>query len=198
MRRTDLYRLVYKSVLAGVLIALAGILYLRNENMIVGALLFSIGLISVVVLDAKLYTGVIGYCKSLRSFADAALILILNIFSAFLVGACYRISHGSSEIMDTIMMKSPLTLFLDSMGCGCCIYLSVEAYKRTTSMFPLVLGVMAFILTGFTHCIALSFYIGASEPKLIYFSYLVICILGNSLGSLLIRFLQSGGKNELY
>ena len=197
MRRTDLYRIVYKSVLAGVLIALAGILYLRSENMIVGALLFSIGLISVVALDAKLYTGVIGYCDSPGSFADAVVILILNILSAFLVGLCYRIGHGSIEIMDTIMMKSPLTLFLDSMGCGCCIYLSVEAYKRTKSMFPLVLGVMAFILAGFTHCIALSFYIGASEPELIYFGYLVICILGNSIGSLLIRFLQTGGKNEL-
>ena len=198
MRRTDLYRLVYKSVLAGVLIALAGTLYLRSENMIVGALLFSIGLISVVALDAKLYTGVIGYCNSPGSFADAAVILVLNVLSAFLVGLCYRSGHGSVEIMNAIMMKSPLTLFLDSMGCGCCIYLSVEVYKRTKSMFPLVLGVMAFILTGFTHCIALSFYIGASEPELTHFSYLVICILGNSLGSLLIRFLQSGGKNELY
>lgn len=197
MRRTDLYRLVYKSVLAGVLIALAGILYLRSENMIVGALLFSIGLVSVVVLDAKLYTGVIGYCNSSVSFADAAVILILNILSAFLVGLCYRIGHGSIEIMDTIMMKSPILLFLDSMGCGCCIYLSVELYKRTKIIFPLVLGVMAFILAGFTHCVALSFYIGASEPELIYFGYLVICILGNSVGSLLIRFLQTGGKNEL-
>ena len=197
MRRTDLYRLVYKSVLAGVLIALAGILYLRSENMIVGALLFSIGLVSVVVLDAKLYTGVIGYCNSSGSFADAAIILILNILSAFLVGLCYRIGHGSIEIMDTIMMKSPILLFLDSMGCGCCIYLSVELYKRTKIIFPLVLGVMAFILAGFTHCVALSFYIGVSEPELIYFGYLVICILGNSVGSLLIRFLQTGGKNEL-
>ena len=197
MRRTDLYRIVYRSVLAGVLIALAGTLYLRSENPIVSALLFSIGLISVIALDAKLYTGVIGYCNSKKTFADAAVILILNIFSAFLVGLCYRIGHGSIEIMDTIMMKSPLTLFLDSMGCGCCIYLSVEVYKKTKSMVPLVLGVMAFILAGFTHCIALSFYIGASEPELIYFGYLVICILGNSLGSLLTRFLQTGGKNEL-
>jgi formate/nitrite transporter FocA (FNT family) len=187
-------KLIFKSILAGVLIALAGILYVNCENKYIGSFLFSLGLISVVFLEAKLYTGVIGYCNSKKTFADAAWILLFNVVSAFLVGLIYRSGNGSISIMENIINRSPFRVFLESIGCGICIYLSVELYKKSKSIFPLVLGVMAFILAGFTHCIAISFYIGASELELIHFGYLLICIVGNSIGSLLIRFLQLGGK----
>ena len=190
-------KLVIKSILAGVLIALAGIFYVNCENKYIGAFLFSLGLISVVFLEAKLFTGVIGYCNSKKSFRDAAVILLFNVISAFVVGLIYRAGNGSISIMENIINRSPLRVFLESIGCGICIYLSVELYKKSKSIFPLVLGVMAFILAGFTHCIAISFYIGASELKLIHFGYLLICIVGNSIGSLLIRGLQIGGKDEL-
>jgi formate/nitrite transporter FocA (FNT family) len=193
-KKTDLCKLIFKAVLAGALIALAGILYINCENTIIGAGLFSLGLISVVYLEAKLYTGVIGYCNSKESFADAAWILLFNILSAFLVGLIYRIGNGSISIMETIVLRSPFRVFLESIGCGFCIYLSVELYRKTKSIFPLVLGVMAFILAGFTHCVAISFYIGASFPEPIHFGYLLICIVGNSIGSLILRFLQLGGK----
>lgn len=190
-------KLIIKSILAGVLIALAGILYVNCENKYIGSFLFSLGLISVVFLEAKLYTGVIGYCNSKKTFADAAWILLFNVFSAFLVGLIYKFGNGSISIMENIINRSPFRVFLESIGCGICIYLSVELYKKSKSIFPLVLGVMAFILAGFTHCIAISFYIGASELELIHFGYLLICIVGNSLGSLMIRGLQIGGKDEL-
>lgn len=183
-----------KSILAGVLIALAGILYVNCENKYIGSFLFSLGLISVVFLEAKLYTGVIGYCNSKKTFADAAWILLFNVVSAFLVGLLYKSGNGSISIMESIINRSPFRVFLESIGCGICIYLSVELYKKSKSIFPLVLGVMTFILAGFTHCIAISFYIGASDLELIHFGYLLICIVGNSIGSLLIRFLQLGGK----
>jgi formate/nitrite transporter FocA (FNT family) len=72
MSANNLAKLTFKAVLAGALIALAGILYINCENIIIGAGLFSLGLISVVYLEAKLYTGVIGYCNSKESFVDAA------------------------------------------------------------------------------------------------------------------------------
>ena len=191
-------KLMIKSILAGVLIALAGILYVNCENKYIGSFLFSLGLISVVLLEAKLYTGVIGYCNSKKTFADAAWTLLFNVVSAFLVGLIYKSGNGSISIMENIINRSPFRVFLESIGCGICIYLSVELYKKSKSIFPLVLGVMAFILAGFTHCIAISFYIGASDLELIHFGYLLICIVGNSIGSLLIRFLQvRGEKNEL-
>ena len=197
MSANNLAKLTFKSILAGVLIALAGIFYINCDNKYIGAFLFSLGLISVVFLEAKLYTGVIGYCKTKESFMDAAWILLFNIFSAVIVGLIYKSGNGSISIMENIVSRSPWRVFLESIGCGICIYLSVELYKTNKNILSLVLGVMAFILANFTHCVAISFYIGASDPELIHFGYLLICIVGNSLGSLLIRFLQLGGKNEL-
>ena len=61
-----IFNVIFKSILAGVLIALAGHIYLNCSNKIVGAFLFSIGLIGVIVLKANLYTGKVGYVKSIN------------------------------------------------------------------------------------------------------------------------------------
>ena len=66
--KNKIVNIIIKSVLAGVLIALAGHIYLNCANKIVGAFLFSIGLIGVIVLQANLYTGKVGYVKSKSDF----------------------------------------------------------------------------------------------------------------------------------
>ena len=64
-------------------------------------------------------------------------------------------------------------------------------YKKTGSIFVIVLGVLVFILSGFEHCIADIFYLSASMSfDLKSILYILIAIIGNSIGSLLIRFLQ--------
>ena len=60
---------IFKSMLAGMLIAVAGAVFLSCQTMIpdksiakvAGSFLFSIGLIGVLVLEADLFTGKIGY-----------------------------------------------------------------------------------------------------------------------------------------
>jgi formate/nitrite transporter FocA (FNT family) len=189
---------IIKAILAGVLIALAGILYLNCENKVIGALLFSIGLISVIILQADLYTGKVGYVKSKQDILDLAIMLLFNVVSAYIVGLLYKSGNGSVSIMEIKVEKDLWKAFLDSVGCGMLIYLAVELYKKTKSLLPVVLGVMGFIIVGFEHCIANSFYIGASDPELIHFGYLLIYIVGNSIGSLIIRLLQRGWKmNEV-
>ena len=64
MNKTNIINIIIKSVLAGILIALAVHIYLNCSNKIVGAFLFSIGLIGVMVLKASLYTGKVGYVKT--------------------------------------------------------------------------------------------------------------------------------------
>ena len=50
-----------KSIFAGIMIGIAGTVYLRVDNNIVGALLFSIGLLVICMYGMNLYTGKIGY-----------------------------------------------------------------------------------------------------------------------------------------
>ena len=54
---------ILSATMAGVLIAIAcsAYLFLKTDHQIIGAFLFGFGLLTVVTLDYKLYTGRIGY-----------------------------------------------------------------------------------------------------------------------------------------
>ena len=198
MQHKNIFNLITKSILAGLLISLAGIVYLNCSDKIVGSLLFSLGLISVILLEANLFTGKIGYVNSKRSILDSLLILVFNLVAATIVGLIYRCS---SDVAVPIA-ESKLSIFseawwltgLKSIGCGAAIYLAVEGYKKSKSLIPVILGVMTFILAGWNHCIADCFYMAAGSSSALAIPYLLVVIVGNSIGSLLIRFLQLGGK----
>lgn len=52
---------IKKSILAGILIGLGVIINLQSENPIIGALLFSFGLLTIIRMQLNLYTGKIGF-----------------------------------------------------------------------------------------------------------------------------------------
>ena len=193
MEWKQLKQLVSKSTLAGLLISLGATAFLTADNKIVGALLFSIGLTAVILLEANLYTGKIGYVNSKAKLISAALILIQNLLVALVCGLIFYSTKNNicENLWLNKLTKSWYEFLFDSIGCGICIYLSVELYKKTGSIFVIVLGVLVFILSGFEHCIANIFYLSASMSfDLKSILYILIAIIGNSIGSLLIRFLQ--------
>lgn len=196
MQYKNIFNLIAKSILAGLLISLAGIVYLSCANNIIGSLLFSLGLISVILLEANLFTGKIGYVNSKQSILDSLLILIFNLITAAIVGLIYRyISNAAVEIVNLKLLIFSETWWLTGLkavGCGAAIYLSVEGYKKSKSLIPVILGVMTFILAGWNHCIADCFYMAAGSTSVLAIPYVLVVIIGNSFGSLLIRLLQLG------
>ena len=193
MEWKQLKQLVSKSTLAGLLISLGATAFLTVDNKIVGALLFSIGLTAVILLEANLYTGKIGYVNSKAKLISAALILIQNLLVALVCGLIFYSTKNNicENLWLNKLTKGWYEFLFDSIGCGICIYLSVELYKKTGSIFVIVLGVLVFILSGFEHCIADIFYLSVSMSfDLKSILYILIAIIGNSIGSLLIRFLQ--------
>lgn len=193
MEWKQLKQLVSKSTLAGLLISLGATAFLTADNKTVGALLFSIGLTAVILLEANLYTGKIGYVNSKAKLISAALILIQNLLVALVCGLIFYSTKNNicENLWLNKLTKSWHEFLFDSIGCGICIYLSVELYKKTGSIFVIVLGVLVFILSGFEHCIADIFYLSASMSfNLKSILYILTAIIGNSIGSLLIRFLQ--------
>lgn len=200
MQHKNIFNLITKSILAGLLISLAGIVYLNCPDKIVGSLLFSLGLISVILLEANLFTGKIGYVNSKRSILDSLLILVFNLVAATVVGLIYRCcSDAAASIAESkllVFSESWWLTGLKSIGCGAAIYLAVEGYKKSKSLIPVILGVMVFILAGWNHCIADCFYMAAGSSSVLAIPYLLVVIVGNSIGSLLIRGLQIGGKNN--
>ena len=121
------------------------------------------------------------------------LILIQNLLVALVCGLIFYSTKNNvcENLWLNKLTKSWYEFLFDSIGCGICIYLSVELYKKTSSIFVIVLGVLVFILSGFEHCIADIFYLSASMSfDLKSILYILTAIIGNSIGSLLIRFLQ--------
>ena len=107
MQYKNVFNLIVKSILAGLLISLAGIVYLNCPEKIVGSLLFSLGLISVILLEANLFTGKIGYVNSKQSILDSLLILVFNLVAATIVGLIYRCGSDAA----TPIVESKLLVF---------------------------------------------------------------------------------------
>ena len=63
MKKRELYNTFALATLAGIMIGFGGVIYLMCANKMVGALLFSFGLLTIVCQGFALYTGRVGYFR---------------------------------------------------------------------------------------------------------------------------------------
>lgn len=180
------------AILAGIFIGIAGFGYLAVGG-IIGAVLFAFGLIGVVSYKCKLFTGTAGYVTK-ETWPDLSWILVGNLIGTFLVGLMSKVSpmnlHEVAErIIETKISIPGGHLFVLAIGCGFLMTTAVEFAKKN-HWLPLLFAVPMFILCGFPHCIADSFYIFACETysnvSLLIGKYLLI-VLGNFVGCNLFR-----------
>lgn len=162
--------LVRSSVLAGCLIGMAGWAFLVSQTLalgdwtnVIGAVLFSLGIISVILFEASLFTGKIGYVNTKKKLLDSLIILVINLMVVFFIGLVYQRIKGSSQAMASRLAKEWYEILIDAVGTGACIYITVEGYKKTKSFVPVILGIVVFILAGFEHCVANMFFFGTGE-----------------------------------
>lgn len=163
--------LVRSSVLAGCLIGMAGWAFLVSQTLalgdwtnVIGAVLFSLGIISVILFEASLFTGKIGYVNTKKKLLDSLIILVINLMVVFFIGLVFRWYHDEpSQAMASRLAKEWYEILIDAVGTGACIYITVEGYKKTKSFVPVILGIVVFILAGFEHCVANMFFFGTGE-----------------------------------
>lgn len=183
------------------------------EPKLIGALLFPVGLLLVLYFKLNLYTGKIGMAfrnkkldkKGLNVFEWLFWILIGNAIGAFIIGfIIYLIkisapdslfsnavlNTGSSRVIE-FTFKDIFIMLFKSIMCGALVYISVYSFNRLDNNFGKVIGVVVpisfFVYAGFQHCIANMFYLAASGLwNINYFVGLILCIIGNSIGALLI------------
>lgn len=183
------------AILGGAAIGIGGIVFLSLDNKIAGALLFTAGLYSICVHGLNLFTGKVGYLvnQPVSYLADLAVIWTGNLAGTWLaaMGArCSRI-NGIAEKAQTMceikVNDSLISLLILGIFCGALMYIAVEGYKQTKNPLILFVGVAAFILCGFEHCIADMFYISvASMWSVRALICIVIISLGNAIGGVLI------------
>ena len=192
--------ILIKSILAGIMIGIGGTIYLSLDNKIVGSILFAIGLFIIVVYSFNLYTGKIGYLINnfnKKYIRELIITLIGNLIGTFFVGFILRytrtynmISEKAKTLADIKLNDTLISILILSFFCGILMYLAVNTYKEVKDIgkyLAVFLGVIVFILCGFEHCIANMYYFSVSSTwSLNTLLYLLVMILGNSLGGILI------------
>lgn len=192
--------ILIKSILAGIMIGIGGTIYLSLDNKIVGSILFAIGLFIIVVYSFNLYTGKVGYLINnfnKKYIRELIITLIGNFIGTFFVGFILRytriynmISEKAKTLADIKLNDTLISILILSFFCGILMYLAVNTYKEVKDIgkyLAVFLGVIVFILCGFEHCIANMYYFSVSSTwSLNTLLYLLVMILGNSLGGILI------------
>lgn len=165
-------------------IAIAAQLYLLIGG-IPGAIGFTIGLYLVLWCKFNLFTGKVGYAElKLNSVSKLLLILIGNIIG------CFFISYLpiAQSLIAAKLEVSLIEVFVKAVICGILIFVAVEQYNQGREYAPMI-AVPAFILCGAEHCIAdICFLIASRTFTIEFIPFILVVILGNSIGSLITRF----------
>lgn len=202
---------IKRSVLAGILISTGGCIYLacaKNGLAWVGALLFTVGLYTICEYGFNLYTGKVGYVaerfRDVKYIGFVASVLLVNLLTTFAAGALVSVSlpdiaAQARTVYAAKLEGEPLQWLVSSVFCGMLMFIAVDTFRRG-SRLGMFLCVPAFILAGFDHSIANSFYNGAALGEgtftLENLAFVVIVVLGNALGGMLIPLLTRSRKKR--
>ena len=210
---------VFLGIYAGGAIALGGLLNIIANTLLsshptlgllVGSLLFPIGLTMVCFFGFYLFTGKIGYVFDNKKDYLPFLLLVYigNLIGAMAVGGLCLLAFRSTDLYQTALsiaskkmvslnFLSIVKVFGGSVLCGALVYLAVFSFKTFKNVFLKLLGIFIpiglFVFLKFDHCIANMFYFtfGWSYGKGLAYLSLFIVTLGNSIGAI---FLNEGIK----
>lgn len=201
-----------KGILAGLAIGLGGFLYIlmtfliKGElGVVLGSLLFAVGLFTVCTFYLALYTGKIGLVFEKRQtkefYINLPIMLLGNAVGAFGLGLLCYVAFKNQSIYATALgactkrlgfhsFNDFLSCIVKSFLCGTCVYLAVKAFNlnrlKPLGIGLLVFFVFIFVYCGFQHCIANMFYFGFGKQFNEYtILNLALCITFNSFGPIM-------------
>lgn len=218
-------KLIIKSILAGMSVAFGAIAYcLTKDQGILGAALFSIGILLVLEFDFKLFTSYVPkYAPLLVSenkikmnltfIKNSFLVFFFNFVGAAAVAGivhCTRIadinvgSYGTfSDVVDVISRSklddpSLLSVFIMSVFCAIIIACICKAERWKHNVLYIVVLIATFIVCGFDHVVANSFYFVFSGElfTLHGLAFFAVNLLGNFVGGYLFVFIPLLGVDE--
>lgn len=179
---------IIKSLLAGVLIGLGCLVNVVCTNKIIGAFLFSLGLLSVIIQQMNLYTGKVGYISrsTAKGLIPMFLLNAIGIAATDFLASLTRLDVSNVQsIVTTKLNDGYLSIFILSIGCGAMMYLAVDNYKKNNHPLIVIMPIMFFILCGFEHCVANVGYFAMAHTPITPDLCLrvAIMVVGNGLGS---------------
>ena len=186
-------RIFLKAAAAGITIGIGGAVYLTLENRVIGAVLFGVGLYTIVLNGLFLYTGKVGYLISAKDKKAYILQLIFTWLGNFAGTALAAAAISATRIRnlrrtaEVICADTPHSILILAVFCGILMYVAVDGFREKGNPLILFFCVTVFILCGFEHCIANMFYFSlAGAWSLRAVIYLLLMTLGNSVGGILL------------
>ena len=198
-------KIILKSIMGGICISIGGIVYLMSPNAIVGAFLFSIGLLTIIANSFMLYTGQVGYLGTKKDRNLGYLFLTIVTWAGNFIG-CFTVAKIISftriypmiydkvnSIVEIKMNDAPISIFILSIFCGILMYVAVDGNREcikkgmyVTAVTLIILPVVVFILSGFEHVVANMFYFSlANALSFDVFKLIMIMSAGNAIGAML-------------
>ncbi len=196
---------IFEGIAAGIYIGIGGSVYLACENKVIGAVLFTVALLSICLTGMQLYTGKVGFIISNHSKGDILSLVgcllgntIGTLICALIVYCARRPLYDKAlSLVSAKLELSHSAVFFAAVLCGVLMYTAVYCYKFKNTISAILFCVPVFILAGFEHSIADMFYFFAAlrfdAASLIF---ILTVILGNSVGGILIPILSAAAGNK--
>ena len=198
-----------KSILAGISIAIGAVIYLLCSNKIVGAFLFSVGILMVMEFKLLLYTGYVPTQRESQNFKEylinSTLVFFGNLIGGALTAALLALTRlkdqlytATINICEVKLNDNLLSIFILSIFCAIIIAGIVKATNLKHKVLYVGMMIATFILCGYEHVVANSFYFSFSL-KLFTFEgllFMLVCLLGNFVGGLICSFVKNPEKND--
>lgn len=190
--------MLHKAFTAGSIIGLSCMIYASCSNTIIGALLFSIGLLTILYCKLPLYTGMVG-CTKLKDTANLLPVIIFNQLGVMVIAFMCLFTFPESmiatitHIASSKISESMLNAISQAILCGVLMQMAVTAFRKDAPYLT-VLCVASFIIAGFEHSIANFFWLFFCGKNLMVnvILYSILYLIGNGIGAKLIN---SGGVN---
>ena len=194
-------------ILAGVMVSIGGAVLLSVDNRYAGAVLFCIALLSICYFGFNLYTGKVGFLWNTHdtdALSMAFLGLAGNFLGTLLMGwllsaALPQLRDAALTACEKRLTQLPVQTVIRGFFCGVLMYTAVWIYRERKTTLGILFCIPVFILAGFEHSIADMFYFslaGLFNARVL--AFLLLVVLGNSLGGMFIPAVQSlkGGRKS--
>ena len=199
-------RKILSGVCAGVMISIGGAVYLACENKVVGAVMFTVALLTICIKGYSLYTGKIGFIPEKHdrdALSALGLGLVGNVIGTLFGGLLIRYGIPSlgaaAEALCSakLVMQGPVSTLIRGIFCGILMYIAVSIYREKWQIVGILFCIPVFILAGFEHSVADMFYFAASGiVSLKAFAFIWTVILGNTLGGMILPVLGAAWKKN--
>lgn len=205
-------KLIINSIFAGACIAFAAFIFLYASTLVgdtafekvLPSLLFGFGLFFIIVMEYKLFTGMVAGVSDMKMKEWYTLIICYVFNTLAILLFCVLVYLTDSPVLNKVIERSVAVMegklantligsFISACFCGIMITFAVKANQKArgkglSGTLAIIFPVLMFVFMGFEHCIANQAYIflsilGGAELDLVrVLLFALVTALGNIVG----------------